>query len=60
MAYYLETDDRELVKKLLRQNTCSECGSRLDAFYDIKKHLPYLQCKEKAEHEGIAKEHRES
>jgi len=57
MPYYLEKDDRELLKKLLRQNTCSECGSELESFYDIEKHLPFLQCKSHPEHNGIAKQY---
>lgn len=59
MPYYLETDDRELLKKLRLTNVCAECGGELEALYDIKKHLPYLQCKSNPDHEGIAKEYRE-
>lgn len=59
MPYYLESDDREEFKKLLKYQVCAECGGRLEAFYDIKKHLPYLQCKTNPEHKNIAREYRE-
>lgn len=57
--YYLETDDRELAKRLRLTNVCAECGSRLQVLYDLNRHLPYLQCKANPKHEGIAKEYRE-
>lgn len=56
MPYYLESDDREELKKLLKYQVCAECGSKLGAFYDIQKHLPYLQCRVNPEHEGIERE----
>ena len=56
MPYYLETDDRDLLKKLMRRNVCAECGGELEAFYDLKRHLPYLQCKATPGHEGIGRE----
>lgn len=59
MAYYLETDDRELLKKLRLTNVCSECKGELEGFYSMEKHLPYLQCKSNPEHEGIAKPYHE-
>ncbi len=59
MPYYLETDDRELVKKLLHTNRCKECGGELEAFYNPVKGLPYLQCITNPDHEGIIREHRE-
>ena len=55
MPYYLETDDRELLKKLLHTHVCSTCGGELESFYDMLKHLPYLQCKTHPKHEGIGK-----
>lgn len=58
MPYYLETDDREQLKKLLKYQVCAKCASRLEAFYDIDKHLPYLQCKANQNHDGIKKEAR--
>ena len=57
--YYLESDDRDLLKKLLANSTCSVCGGKLEALYDPTKHLPYLQCTTDLRHEGIAKENRE-
>ncbi len=56
MPYYLETDDRELLNKLRLTNACKECSSELEAFYDIKRHLPYLQCKTNPKHQGIERE----
>ncbi len=56
MPYYLEVDDRELLRKLLHTNVCQECGGELEAFFDLGKHLPYLQCKSNPEHEGIGRE----
>jgi hypothetical protein len=53
--YYLETDDRELLRKLLHTNVCKECNGELEAFFDMGRHLPYLQCKANPKHEGIAK-----
>ena len=55
MPYYLESDDRVLLKKLRLTNVCEECGERLEVFYDLQKHLPYLQCKSNPEHQGIAR-----
>lgn len=57
--YYLTSDDRKLLEKLRRNQVCAECGGQLEAFYDLEKRLPYLQCKTNAQHEGIAKEYRE-
>ena len=59
MAYYLNSDDRALLDKLLHTNQCKECGGKLEALYNLKKHLPYLQCKDYPEHEGIIKEYHE-
>jgi len=59
VAYYLEEDDRDLLSKLLHTNRCAECGGELETFYDLDKHLPYLQCQVNDNHEGIAKEYRE-
>lgn len=59
MAYYLESDDRELLRKLRKTNVCAECGGVLEAVLDMKRDLPYLQCKAHPEHEGIAKQYRE-
>lgn len=56
MPYYLETDDRDLLRKLRRENVCAVCGGMLEARYDLAKHLPYLQCWYYPEHEGIARE----
>lgn len=56
MPYYLETDGRELLKKLRLQNVCAVCGGKLEARYDLTRHLPYLQCWYFPEHEGIARE----
>ncbi len=55
MPYYLQTDDRQAIKDYLKRERCAECGGTLEAFYDIQKHLPYLQCKNNPEHEGIGK-----
>lgn len=55
MPYCLKTDDRELLNKLRLSQVCAECGSRLEAFYDKERQLPYLQCKANPEHEGIAR-----
>ncbi len=59
MPYYLETNDRDLLKKLLQTNVCSQCGAKLEAYWDIVKKLPYLVCTDHPEHEGIAKEYHE-
>lgn len=59
MPYYLETDDRELLRKLLRTNTCADCSGDLEALYDLDRHLPFLQCKANSEHDGIAKGYQE-
>lgn len=59
MPYYLETDDRELLDKLKRQNVCAECGAELYSYYDIDKHLPYLVCSKVIGHQGIAREYHE-
>jgi len=59
MVYYLESDDRTLLKKLLKRNVCAECGSQLESFFDLQKKLPYLQCKANPKHEGIAREFQE-
>ncbi len=59
MPYYLETDDRTLLRKLLQTNGCSVCSGKLEAYWDVVKKLPYLQCHDHPEHEGIAKEYRE-
>ena len=56
MGYYLSSDDRKLVKKLLKHQACAECGGRLEALYDMEKKLPYLQCKANPQHEGIERE----
>lgn len=61
MAYYLDTDDRELLDKLRRTSVCKECGEDLEMFFDMQRKLPYLQCKKDASHNGIARayEHKE-
>ena len=59
MPYYLETDDREHLKKLLKWWVCAECNGQLESFFDLQKKLPYLQCKANPKHEGIAKEFQE-
>ncbi len=56
MPYYLETDDRDLLKKLRLYHLCQECGGELEALYDLKRHLPYIQCKATPGHEGIERE----
>ncbi len=56
MPYYLETDDREKLKAILKYHVCAECGSQLEGMYDIKKHLPYVQCKANPEHQGIERQ----
>ena len=55
MPYYLESDNRELLGKLRFTQVCAECGSPLEALYDIDKHLPYLVCSKVHGHEGIGK-----
>jgi hypothetical protein len=55
VAYFLETDDRDLLKKLRLTQVCAECGGELEAFYSLEKRLPYLQCKADPQHQGIAK-----
>lgn len=60
MPYYLKDDDRELLRKVLHAQVCAECGGRLEAFFDLSRDLPYLQCKANSRHEGIAKQYRES
>lgn len=55
MAYFLETDDRDLLKKLRLTQVCAECGGELEAFYSLEKRLPYLQCRADPLHQGIAK-----
>ncbi len=57
MPYFLESDDRTLLKKLRLSRVCAECGSELEALYDIDKHLPYLVCSKVHGHEGIAKDY---
>jgi len=59
MAYYLKIDDRELLKKLRLTHVCAECGAELWECFDMEKHLPYLECRNNPEHEGIAKPYRE-
>ncbi len=54
MSYYLQTDDRKLLKQLLATHVCSVCGGKLQALYDPDKHLPYLVCYDLPEHEGIS------
>lgn len=56
MPYYLEIDDRQLLERLRLTNVCKECGGKLEALYDISKHLPYLQCRVNPHHEGIERE----
>ena len=59
MPYYLEKDDRELIKKLRLTNVCAVCSGKLEALYDLIKHSLYLQCHDHPEHEGIAKPYHE-
>ena len=54
MAYYLQDDDRELLKKLRLSQVCSVCNGKLIAFYDLAQHLPYLICEAHPE-AGISK-----
>jgi hypothetical protein len=56
MPYYLQVDDRQKLKAILRCQACAECGGELEAFYDLAKHLPYIQCKANRSHEGIMRE----
>ena len=55
MPYFLDTDDRKLLKKLRLTQVCAECGGELEAFYSLERQLPYLQCKANPQHEGIAR-----
>lgn len=57
MAYYLEVDDRALLKKLRLTHVCSDCGGKLVPFFDLAQHLPYLICEAHPE-AGIGKPHR--
>lgn len=59
MPYYLKEDDRKLLKKLRETCTCAECGGKLISYWGMIRKLPYLECKDHPEHEGIAREHQE-
>lgn len=59
MPHYLETDDRNLLKKLRLTQVCKECGGKLEALWDPIKKLPFLRCKTNPEHEGISREARQ-
>ena len=59
MAYYLESDDRDLLREMLYTNVCAVCSAKLEGYWDAHKKLPYLECSNDPNHEGIAKEYRE-
>ena len=55
MHYYPEDDSPDNIRKLIRQNVCSECGRQLYAYLDAEKKV-YIACSNQT-HEGIAREY---
>ena len=59
MHYYPEDDSSDNIKKLIRDNVCSECGREVRAFMDFSREdrKIFIACSGRV-HEGIAKEYK--
>lgn len=56
MHYYPEDQTEENLKKLIRDNVCTECGRQLSVYLDVSIDAKYIACSGQR-HEGITREY---